>query len=64
MDTDSFVLSINTNKVVKDCRNRKDFSDFSCLKKNQEIHTTINKKIIDKLKLKLLEVFGWTNFFV
>ena len=37
MDTDSFVLSVNTKDVIKDLKNLEDICDFSNLDKNHEL---------------------------
>ena len=42
MDTDSFVLSVNTKDSIKDLKNLEDIFDFSNLDKNHELFS--NKK--------------------
>ena len=37
MDTDSFVLSINTKDIIKDLKNLEDIFDFSNLDQNHEL---------------------------
>ena len=37
MDTDSFVLSVNTKDIIKDLKNLEDIFDFSNLDKNHEL---------------------------
>ena len=37
MDTDSFILSVNTKDIIKDLKNLEDLLDFSKLNENQEI---------------------------
>ena len=44
MDTDSFVLSINTKDIVKDLKNLEDIFDFNNLDKNHEIFSKKIKK--------------------
>ena len=44
MDTDSFVLSVNTKDVIKDLRNLKDIFDFSNLDKTHEIFSKKKQK--------------------
>ena len=46
MDTDSFVLSVNTEDIIKDLKNLEDIFDFSNLDKNHEISSNKNKKVI------------------
>ena len=36
MDTDSFVLSVNTKDIINDLKNLEDIFDFSNLDKNHE----------------------------
>ena len=67
MDTDSFVLSVNTNYIIKDSKNLEVLFDFSNLNKNQELFSNKNKKVIGKfknLRWKLLKVCGLIDLFV
>ena len=50
MDTDSFVLSINTKDIIKDLEKLEDIFDFSNLDKNHELFSNKNKKVIGKYK--------------
>ena len=50
MDTDSFVLSVNTKNIIKDLRNLEDIFDFSNLDKTQELFSNKNKKELVNLK--------------
>ena len=50
MDTDSFVLSVNTKNILKDLKILEDIFDFSNLDQNHEIFNNKNKKIIGKFK--------------
>ena len=52
MDTDSFVLSVNTKDVIKDLKNLEDIFDFSNLDKNHELFSNKNKKVIGKFKIE------------
>ena len=52
MDTDSFVLSINTKDIIKDLKNLEDIFDFSNLDKNHELFSNKNKKVISKFKIE------------
>ena len=52
MDTDSFVLSVNTKDIIKDLKNLEDIFDFSNLDKNHELYSNKNKKIIGKFKIE------------
>ena len=42
MDTDSFVLSVNTKDIIKDSKNLEDIFDFSNLYKNHELFSKKN----------------------
>ena len=50
MDTDSFVLSLNTIDIIKDFKNLEDIFDFSNLDENHELFSNKNKKVIGKFK--------------
>ena len=52
MDTDSFVLSVNTKDIIKDLKNLADMFDFSNLDKNHELYSNKNKKVIRKFKIE------------
>ena len=64
MDTDSFVLSVNTNDIIKDLKNLEEIFDFSNLDKNHELFSNKNKKVIDRFKIETpkniwIEEFGF-----
>ena len=50
MDTDSFILSVNTNDIIEDLKNSEDIIDFSNLFKNHELFSNKNEKVIGKLE--------------
>ena len=52
MDTDSFVLSINTNDIIKDLKNVEDIFDFNNLGENHELFSNRNKKGNGKFKIE------------
>ena len=52
MDTDSFVLSVNTKDIIKDLKNLEDIFDFSNLDKTHELFSNKNKKVIGKFKIE------------
>ena len=52
MDTDSFVLSVNTKDIIKDLKNLEVIFDFSNLDKNHELFSDKNKKVIGKFKVE------------
>ena len=52
MDTDSFVLSVNTKDIIKDLKNLEGIFDFSNLDKNHELFSNKNKKVIGKFKIE------------
>ena len=52
MDTDSFVLSVNTKYIIKDLKNLENFFDFSNLDKNHELFSDKNKKLLGFFKIE------------
>ena len=52
MDTDSFILSVNTKDIIKDLKNLEDIFDFSNLDENHELFSIKNKKVIGKFKIE------------
>ena len=50
MDTDSFVLSVNTKDIIKNLKNLEDIFDSSNLDENNELFSNKNKKVIGKFK--------------
>ena len=52
MDTDSFVLSVNTNDFIKNLQNLEHIFDFSNLDKTHELFSNKNKKVIGKFKIE------------
>ena len=64
MDTDSFLLSVNTKDIIKDLKNLEDIFDFSNLDENHKLFSEKNKKEWVFSKLRLLNLFGLMNLFV
>ena len=52
MDTDSFILSVNTKDIIKDLNNLEDIFVFSNLDKNHELFSNKIKKVIGKFKIE------------
>ena len=52
IDTDAFVLSLNTKDIIKDLKNLEDIFDFSNLDKNHELYSNKNEKVIGKFKIQ------------
>ena len=52
MDTDSFVLSVNTKDIIKDLKNLEDIFDFSNLDMNHDLYSNKNKRVIGKFKIE------------
>ena len=50
VDTDAFVLSLNTKDIIKDLKNLEDIFEFSNLDENHELFSNKNKKVIGKFK--------------
>ena len=44
-DTDSFVLSVNAEDIIKDSKNLEDLFDFSNLSENKDLFSNQNKKV-------------------
>ena len=63
MDTDSFILSVNTKDIIKDLKNLEDIFDFSNLDKNHELFSNKNKKVIGKFKIETPKNI-WIDVFV
>ena len=61
MDTDSFVLSVNTKDIIKDLKNLEDIFDFSNLDKNHELFSKKNK-VIGKFKIETPNNIGIDEF--
>ena len=64
MDTDRFVLSVNTKDIIKDLKSLEDSFDFSNLKENPELLVIKTIKLLVNLETKLLKTFGLMHLFV
>ena len=53
MDTDSFVLSVDTKVIIKYLKNLQDIFDFSNPDENHELFSKKNKKVIGKFKIEI-----------
>ena len=52
MDTDSFILSVNTKDIIKNLKKLEDIFEFSNLDKNHEFFSNKNKKVLGKFKIE------------
>ena len=52
IDTDAFVLSIDTKDIIKDLKNLENIFDFSILDQNHELFSNKNKKVFGKFKIE------------
>ena len=52
MDTDSFVLSVNTKYIIKDLKYIENLFDFSNLDENHELFSNKNKEVFGKFKIE------------
>ena len=52
MDTDSFVLSVNTKDLIKDLKNLEDLCDFRNLDENHKLFIKKRKKVLGKFKVE------------
>ena len=64
MDTDSFVLSVNTKDIIEDLKILEDIFDFSNIDEHHELFSNKNKKVIGKFKIETPKIFGLMNLFV
>ena len=62
MDTDAFILSIKTTNILKDLEYFPNDFDFSELDKSHGLYNTINKKVIDKMKIETSPIIQSDNF--
>ena len=63
MDTDSFVLSVNTKDIIKDLKNLGNLFDVGNLNENHELISNENKKLIGKIKIETFKKI-WIDEFV
>ena len=63
MDTDAFVLIVNTNDIIKDLKNLEDIFDSSNLDENHELFSNKNKKVIGKFKFETPKNI-WIDVFI
>ena len=63
MDTQSFILSINTKAIINDLKNLEDIFDLSNQDKNHEFFSNKNEKIVGKFKSEIPKKI-WINEFV
>ena len=61
--TDAFVLSVNTNDIIRDLKNLEDIIDFRNLDENHVLFSNKNKKPIDFFKTETPKSI-WNNEFV
>ena len=52
MDTDSFVLSVNTHTFIKDLENLEEIFDFRNFNENIEFFGNKNRKVADNFKIE------------
>ena len=64
MDTDSFVLSVNTKDIIEDLKNLDEIFDFNNLDDNHELFSNKKKKLIGFFKFETPKKFGFMNLFV
>ena len=63
MDTDSFLLSINTKYIIKNLKNMQDFFDSSNLKENHEPFSNKKEKVLGIFKIETTRNI-WIDEFV
>ena len=62
MDTNSFVLSVNTKDIIKDLKYVEHILDFINLDENHELFSNKNKKVIGTFKIETPKNI-WINEF-
>ena len=62
MDTDSFILSIETGDLIKDLEYFKNGFDFRELDENHQLYDFINKKVIGEMKIETSPIIELDNF--
>ena len=50
LDTDSFILGVKSQNIIKDIKNLKDKFDFSNLEENHELFSKKTKNLLGNLK--------------
>ena len=63
MDTDSFILTVNTEDIIKDLKHLEDMFNFSNLDKNHEIISNKNEKLLGEFKIETPKNF-WIDEFI
>ena len=63
VDTDAFILSVNTKDIIRDLKNLENIFNFSNLDENHKIFGNRNKKLLDFFKLQTAKLF-WIDEFV
>ena len=63
MVTDSFILTVNTEKIIKDIKNLEDIFDCSNLDKNHEIISNKNEKLLKEFKIETPKII-WIDEFI
>ena len=63
IDTDAFVLSMNTKNIIKDFKKLEVLIDFSTLDKNHELFSNKNKKVIGEFIIETLKKI-WIDEFI
>ena len=62
MDTDSFIISIKIEDLIRDLEYFKKDFDSRELDKNHEFYDTINRKVIGKMKIETSPIIELDNF--
>ena len=63
IDTDAFVLSVNTKDIIRDLKNLEDIFDFSNLDENHELFSEKNKRRVGFFKIETPKSI-WIDEFV
>ena len=63
IDTDTFVLSVNTKEIIKDLKDLENLFDFSNLNENQELFSDKNKNVIEEVNKEIPKNIWIDDFF-
>ena len=63
VDTDAFLLSVNTEVTMKDLKKLENIFDFSNIDENHEVLSNKNKEVMGKFKIETPKII-WIDEFV
>ena len=57
IDTDGMIISMITQRIIKDLDNLEDIFDFSNIDRNHELFSNRNEKVVGKFKIEVSKNF-------